>query len=128
MKGPWLICLVLAAAVLAAYWRVLDCQFVDYDDPAYVTSNRQVQHGFNAANLAWAFTTGAASNWHPLTWLSHMLDAQVFGLKPAGHHLTSLLLHLANCVLLFVILNRMSGGLWQSALVAALFALHPLRV
>ncbi len=122
------ICVVLAAAALAVFWGALRCDFVNYDDPAYVTSNVEVQHGLTRAGVVWAFETGAASNWHPLTWLSHMTDVQLFGLKPAGHHLTSVLLHAVNSVLLFLILNAMTGALWRSAVVAALFALHPLRV
>ena len=84
--------------------------------------------GLTAGNLAWAFTTTHASNWHPLTWLSHMLDCQLFGMAPAGHHLVSLLFHVANTLLLFFILSRMTHTLWQSAAVAFLFALHPLHV
>ncbi|HEX3718199.1 MAG TPA: tetratricopeptide repeat protein [Verrucomicrobiae bacterium] len=123
-----LICLSLAAAVLAVFWGALRCDFVNYDDPAYVTSNADVQHGLTKANVVWAFETGAASNWHPLTWLSHMADVQFYGLRPAGHHLTNLLLHAANAVLLFVIARAMTGALWRSAILAALWALHPLRV
>jgi protein O-mannosyl-transferase len=123
-----LICLFLLAAVMAVFWGALRCDFVNYDDPAYVTSNPDTLHGLTSAGVVWAFETGAASNWHPLTWLSHMADIQFYGLKPAGHHLTSLLLHAANSALLFLILNAMTGALWRSAVVAALFALHPLRV
>jgi len=123
-----LICLVLAAAALAVFWGALRCDFVNYDDPTYVTSNADVRHGLTRAGVAWAFETGAASNWHPLTWLSHMADVQFYGLNPAGHHLTSVLLHSANAALLFLVLNAMTGALWRSAVVAALFALHPLRV
>ncbi len=113
---------------MAVFWGALRCDFVNYDDPAYVTSNPDTLHGLTSAGVVWAFETGAASNWHPLTWLSHMADIQFYGLKPAGHHLTSLLLHAANAVLLFLILNAMTGALWRSAVVAAIFALHPLRV
>jgi tetratricopeptide (TPR) repeat protein len=128
-KWPvWLICVSLAAASLVVFWGAVDCDFVNYDDPTYITSNADVQHGLTAAGVVWAFETGAASNWHPLTWLSHMADVQFFGLKPAGHHLTSVLLHAANAALLFLILNAMTGAFWRSAVVAALFALHPLRV
>jgi Flp pilus assembly protein TadD len=123
-----LICVLLAAAALAVFWGALGCDFVNYDDPTYITSNADAQHGLTRAGVVWAFETGAASNWHPLTWLSHMADVQFFGLKPAGHHLTSVLLHAANAALLFLILNAMTGALWRSAVVAALFALHPLRV
>ena len=123
-----LICLLLAAAAVAVFRGALHCDFVNYDDPTYVTSNADVQHGLTAPGVVWAFETGAASNWHPLTWLSHMADVQFFGLKPAGHHLTSVLLHAANAALLFLILNAMTGAVWRSAVVAAFFALHPLRV
>jgi tetratricopeptide (TPR) repeat protein len=128
MKRPWIICVALIVAVLAVFGRALESDFVDYDDPAYITSNQHVRHGLTREDVAWAFTSGEASNWHPLTWLSHMADAQVFGMKPAGHHLTSVLLHAANAALLFLLLRGMTGRFWPSAVVAALFALHPLRV
>jgi len=134
MTGPgtrrtkWLLCALLGAAVLAAYGPALHCGFVNYDDPAYVTANWHVQHGLNAQSVRWAFTTDTASNWHPLTWLSHILDCQLYGLHPAGHHLTSVLLHAANSVLLLLLLHRLTGALGPSAFVAAMFALHPLRV
>ena len=133
MKGPekWhigLICLLLTAAVLAVFWRALDCDFVNYDDPAYVTSNPEVQHGLTRQSFLWAWRSVAASNWHPLTWLSHMADVDLYGLNPRGHHLTNLLLHAANAVLLFLVLRSLTGAIGRSAMVAALFALHPLRV
>jgi tetratricopeptide (TPR) repeat protein len=124
----WLVCLLLGAVVLAVYARALQCTFVSLDDPDYVTSNADVQHGLNWHSIKWSLTTGHAANWHPLTWISHTIDCQLYGLKPAGHHLTNLLLHLANSVLLFLLLNRLTGALWPSAWVAAVFALHPLRV
>jgi protein O-mannosyl-transferase len=124
----WVICLLLGVAVLAAFWPALRCGFVIYDDLEYVTSNQEVQQGLTWAGLKWALTTGHAANWHPVTWLSHMADCQLYGLKPAGHHLTSLLLHAANAVLLFLLLDNLTGALWPSAWVAAIFALHPLRV
>jgi tetratricopeptide (TPR) repeat protein len=127
-RTKWLLCALLGAAVLAVYGPALHGGFVNYDDPAYVTENWHVQHGFNAQSVRWAFTTDTASNWHPLTWLSHILDCQLYGLHPAGHHLTSLLWHAANSVLLLLLLNRLTGALWPSAFVAAMFALHPLRV
>ena len=122
------VCGFLVLAVLAVFSRVLHCGFVDYDDGNYVFSNQEVQHGLTVRSVRWAFTTGASSNWHPLTWLSHETDVELYRLKPAGHHLTSLLLHTANAVLLLLILNRMTGALWRSAFVATMFALHPLRV
>jgi tetratricopeptide (TPR) repeat protein len=124
----WFVSLSLAAAVLVVFSGAMRCGFVDYDDPIYVTSNAEVQHGLTRAGAAWAFQTSDASNWHPLTWLSHMADVQFYGMNPAGHHLTSVLFHAANAALLFIILNAMTGAFWRSAIVAALFALHPLRV
>jgi protein O-mannosyl-transferase len=120
--------LLLAAVTLLVYWPVMRCGFVNYDDPDYYSANPQVQGGLTAANVAWAFRTDFASNWHPLTWLSLMLDRQMYGPGPAGPHFTNLLLHLANTVLLFWLLRRMTSATWRSALVAALFALHPLHV
>jgi tetratricopeptide (TPR) repeat protein len=123
-----LICLGLALAVFAVFSQVLTCDFVNYDDLGYITQNQNVQHGINLETLKWALTAGHSSNWHPLTWISHMLDVQIFGLKPMGHHLTNLLFHAANSVLMFLLLRRMTGAMWPSAFVAAMFALHPLRV
>ena len=127
-RDALLIGVLLAAATLAAYWPALQNDFVSFDDPDYVTENPYVLRGMSWANVAWAFTTPHAGNWHPLTWLSHILDVQLYGLKPQWHHLTSLLFHAANTLLLFAGLKRMTGGLWRSAAVAALFALHPLHV
>ena len=123
-----LVCVALAAATLVVFWGARQCQFVNYDDPAYIASNEAIQHGLTAQSVRWAFQTGAASNWHPLTWLSHMADVDLYGMEPAAHHLTSVLLHAINGVMLFLILRRMTGALWRSAFVAAVFALHPLRV
>jgi len=123
-----LVCAALAAATLAVFWGARQCEFVNYDDPSYVTSNLDLQQGLTSRSVRWAFQTGAASNWHPLTWLSHLADVEFYGLEPAGHHLTSILLHTLNGVLLFLILRRMTGAFWRSAFVAAVFALHPLRV
>jgi len=120
--------MLLAVATLAVYWPVKSYDFVNYDDPDYVTANPHVQTGLTWANAAWAFTTGRAGNWHPLTWLSLMLDVELFGSGPARLHLTNLLFHTANTVLLFLLLRRLTAATWRSALVAALFALHPLHV
>jgi len=120
--------LALAALVFAAFQPALDNDFVGYDDTDYVTSNPMVQRGLIWAGVKWAFTATEAANWHPLTWLSHILDVQCFGLNPTGHHLTSLLLHVVNVVLLFLALLRLTGAVGRSLLVAALFGLHPLRV
>lgn len=94
----------------------------------YVTENYYVTNGLNIEGIAWSFTTGHWANWHPLTWLSHMLDCQLYGLNPGGHHVTSLLFHVANALLLYMVLMKMTGRCCRSAFVAALFALHPLHV
>jgi tetratricopeptide (TPR) repeat protein len=124
----WMICLALGLITLAVYWPSLSHQFLGFDDQQYVTENPSVRAGLSLQGARWAFTTFHASNWHPLTWLSHMLDWQIYGGNPMGHHLTNVLLHLANTLLLFVALFRLSGALWRSACVAALFAWHPLHV
>ncbi|MHC4395609.1 MAG: tetratricopeptide repeat protein, partial [Planctomycetota bacterium] len=126
----WLagIYLILALTTLAVYWEVRNCDFVNYDDPEYVTENAHVQAGLTIESIKWAFTTTYFSNWHPLTWLSHMLDCQLFGTNVGWHHLSSLVLHIANTLLLFVIFKKMTSALWPSAFVAAAFALHPLHV
>ncbi len=123
-----IICLSLTVATSIAFWRVTRCEFTTYDDPLYVTENSHVQAGMSLEGIRWAFFTGHAPYWHPLTWLSHMLDVQLFGLDPHRHHLVNLLLHIASTLMLFLVLCRITNALWQSALVAALFALHPLHV
>jgi tetratricopeptide (TPR) repeat protein len=123
-----LICLFLVIATLAVYMQVTGHEIGYYDDELYVTENRHVQGGLTIDSVVWAFTTTHASNWHPLTWLSHMLDCQVFGMNPGWHHLINVLFHLANTLLLFLVFRRMTAALWRSAVVAALFALHPLHV
>jgi len=124
----FLLCLFLIVATLAVFWQVRNHELVNFDDHHYITENPHLQAGLTPKNVIWAFTTTHASNWHPLTWLSHTLDCQLYGLNPSGHHLTSVLLHLANTLLLFLVLRRMTGALWRSGFVAALFALHPLHV
>ncbi len=124
----WVIALLLAVAVLALYWRTGDYDFVNCDDPEYVAANPMVQAGLTAEGFGWAFTNGTAGMWHPLTWLSHMLDSQLFGLDPAGPHRVNAALHALNAILLFLVLRRLTGAQLLSALAAALFALHPLRV
>jgi len=122
-------CLALAAITLAVYGQVAGFEFVTYqDDGVYVTNNVNVQKGLRADSILWAFTSFHGANWHPLTWLSHMLDIEIYGLRPSGHHVTSLLLHMANVLLLFLLLDRVTGRLGASAFVAALFAVHPLHV
>ena len=123
-----LICLLLTAAALIAFTQLSQCDFINYDDDIYVTGNIRIRDGITTQAIRWAFTTGYAANWHPVTWISHMLDVQLFGLKPQWHHLTNLLFHIANTLLLFFIFHRMTKALWKSAFVAALFALHPLHV
>lgn len=124
----FIICALLALATFAAFCPVLECDFVNFDDPKYVTSNAFVQRGLSCEGLRWAFTNTHAANWHPLTWLSHMLDVQLFGLNPGLHHLTNLFIHIANVLVFFLVLQRMTRALGRSAFVAALFALHPLHV
>lgn len=119
---------VLVAMTIGVFWQILDHDFVDYDDPAFVTRNAYTQAGPTRATLHWALTTTHTGNWHPLTWLSHMIDCRLYGLDPTGHHLTSLLIHLLSVVLLFLILSDLTGSVWRSAFVAGLFALHPLHV
>ncbi|MGA3285011.1 MAG: tetratricopeptide repeat protein [Verrucomicrobiota bacterium] len=126
--APFFLCLLLVAATLAGFWPAIHCDFLNYDDPDYFTFNTHVLTGLTPGNVVWAFTTGHASNWHPVTWLSLMLDAELFGKGPVGPHLTNLLFHAANTVLLFLLLWRLTTATWRSALVAALFALHPLHV
>jgi tetratricopeptide (TPR) repeat protein len=122
------VCGFLVAAVLLVFSRTLSQGFLNYDDDLYIGSEPHVLGGLTWSGLAWAFTSGPAGEWYPLSMLSHMLDCQLYGLHPAGHHLTNLLLHAASAVALFLVLWRMTGGLWPSAMVAALFAVHPLHV
>jgi protein O-mannosyl-transferase len=126
-KRRW-ISLLLLVVVLGVFLSCLRNGFISFDDGTYVTANSQVQSGLTWKTVAWAFRSSDASNWHPLTWLSHALDCQVFGLKPWGHHLTNVALHALNTLLLFLILERMTSATWRSALVAVLFGLHPLHV
>ena len=155
---PVFLSLLLAAAALAVYYPVVGHGFVSFDDPDYVTANPHVKAGLTGGDVAWAFRTSHAGNWHPLTWISHALDVQLYGLNPAGHHLTNLLFHAANSVLLFLLLRQATSGGWRVTkreaelvtpppppprdtrhptrdtlcwpcfFVAALFALHPLHV
>jgi Flp pilus assembly protein TadD len=120
--------LVLAALTIVAFWQVGGHPFVLYDDDRYVSENPRVQSGLSVEGVAWAFTTTYLANWHPLTWLSHMVDVELFGLRAGWHHLTSVLFHAANTILLFLVFFRLSGATWRSGFVAALFALHPLHV
>ena len=128
LSRPLIMALLLAVVTLFIYWPARQCDFLGYDDPLYYTDNAHVQAGLTWAGVKWAFTTGDAANWHPLTWLSLMLDAEIFGNHPAGPHLVNLLFHVANTVLLFILFNRLTASAWRSAMVAALFGLHPLHV
>jgi tetratricopeptide (TPR) repeat protein len=124
----FLVCMVLAVGTVAVYWRATGCGFVNFDDDDYVVVNPHLQSGLGAAGLRWALTTTWASNWHPLTWVSFLFDYQLHGLNPSGYHRTNVLLHAANSVLLFLLLRNMTGAVGKSAVVAALFAWHPLHV
>ncbi|HEY6329875.1 MAG TPA: tetratricopeptide repeat protein [Blastocatellia bacterium] len=118
----------LAALTVGVYWQVYGFQFTTYDDGAYVTDNIRVQGGVTGPNLLWALHANVSANWHPVTLISHMLDCQFFGLWPGGHHVTSLAIHIINVLLLFWVLQLMTGMVLRSAFVAALFAIHPLNV
>ena len=126
-RGRW-IALALGALTFLLFARAIGHGFVNYDDPDYVTANARVQGGLSWAGIRWALTAGEASNWHPLTWMSHQLDVSLFGLNPRGHHATSVLWHALNAALAFLALRRLTGAVWRSAFCAALFAWHPLRV
>ncbi len=123
-----LLCLLLTVVVLVSYNPVTRNGFLNYDDNGYITKNPHVRAGLTWETVKWSFTTYQQANWHPLTWLSHALDCELFGLHPAGHHYVSVLLHAANVVLLFLLLQSATGFRWRSLMVAALFALHPINV
>jgi len=126
--GELLLCLLLLAVTLAVFWQVKHYQFVNYDDDVYVTDNPHVRMGLQKEGVIWAFTAVHAGYWIPLTWLSYMLDYEFYGLNPGGFHLTNVLLHLLNALLLYLVFRRMTGARWRSAFVAGIFALHPLQV
>jgi len=131
LRPPWLtvgICLFLAALTWLVFGQTLWHDFINYDDPRYVYENTKITSGVSLSGIAWAFTHIHSMNWHPLTTISHMLDCQVYGLKPGGHHFTNVLLHIVAAILLFLALQEMTGTFWNSAFVAAVFAIHPLRV
>jgi len=123
-----LICFLLYLTIFAIYWQVNHYDFINYDDSSYITENRYVKNGLTIEGIKWAFTSFHSSNWHPITWLSHMLDVTLFGMNPGAHHLTNVFFHLANTLLLFFVFSRMTGHRWKSAFVAALFAFHPMHV
>ncbi len=130
-RRQWLtagICICLAVLTWAVFGQTLRHDFVNYDDPRYVYQNTRITSGLNIAGIAWAFTHIHSENWHPLTTITHMLDCSLYGLKAGGHHFTNVLLHTVAVVLLFLVLQQMTGALWKSAFVAAVFAIHPLHV
>ena len=120
--------LLLTCLIMAVYWQVKTFYYISYDSPEYVFANAKVQAGLTLENIRWAFTTTYFSNWHPLTWISHMLDVQVYGLNPGQHKLNNVFFHIVNTLLLFAILKKVSGNVLPCALVAGLFALHPLHI
>lgn len=122
------LCLSLIAITLAVYIQVGNHQFLNYDDKAFITDNPHVVNGITGENTIWAFTSVYTANWHPITWLSHMADVQIYGMNPRGHHITNVAIHTTSALLLFLLFLRLTGALWQSLFVAALFALHPLHV
>lgn len=128
LRLPLVLPILLGAVTLVSFGPILQNEFIKFDDGFYVLRNPHVVTGINWDNIGWAFRTGYQGNWHPVTWVSHMLDVQLFGLRPAWHHFVNLLIHTANAILLLVLFQRMTGAPWRSFFVAALFALHPLHV
>ena len=128
LERPWIVSSLLVVAVFAVYLPAIYLGFVNFDDQYYVTDNLHLHDGLTWANIRWAFSTFYASNWHPLTWLSHMLDCQLFGLNPAAHHFVNALIHAGNSALLFILWLRLTKAPWPAAFIAALFAWHPLHV
>ncbi len=123
-----LINLFIIVLVFLVYLQVKDFEFINFDDNEYIYENRHVQKGLTPESILWAFTSTHAANWHPLTWLSHLLDVSLFGVKAGMHHLTNVIFHLFNSILLYLVFRMMTGHLWKSFIVAALFALHPIHV
>ncbi len=128
MRSRWIIAVGLVLLTVSVFWGVLDLPFINLDDPDYVTQNSHVLEGLTFQSFVWSLRTTHAANWHPLTWLSHMADVSLFGVAPQGHHGTNLLLHCVNGFLLFMLFSSLTGAVWRSAVLAALFAIHPLRV
>jgi hypothetical protein len=122
------VCIFLLGLVWLVYGQTLRHDFVNYDDDAYVYENSVVKSGLTRGGIIWALRFGGIGHWHPVTWLSHMLDVELYGLWAGGHHLTNVILHAVCAVLLFVALEQITGALWRSAVVAAIFAIHPQRV
>ncbi len=127
-KNLFLILLFLVFIILLSFGRIADNSFINFDDTAYITENIHIQSGFNVNTIQWALTTTYFSYWHPLTWLSHMLDWKFFGAKPAGHHVVNVLFHIGAVIFVFFFLTKTTGNLWASAFAATFFAIHPLRV
>ncbi|HEX5218487.1 MAG TPA: tetratricopeptide repeat protein [Verrucomicrobiae bacterium] len=128
MRRPLVICLVLFAVTLGVYWPVRQHDFIYYDDPQFITENDQIKAGLTVSGVSYAFTRPVVGNWHPITTLSHMLDCQLFAVNPGAHHLMNAAIHAVNAALVFLLLFQMTGSTWRSVAVAALFALHPLRL
>jgi len=128
IQRHYLISLLLVLTTIVVYFQVGQFEFLDYDDNLYVTENHAVKAGLSQKGLRWAFKAIYVANWHPLTWASHMVDVQLYGLNPGAHHFTNVLFHILNAILLFHFFRKITGTLWRSAFVAALFALHPLHV
>ena len=123
-----LIYFFLVTITASVYWQVQHHDFVIFDDNEYITENPRIHDGLNTDSIIWAFTSFHSNNWHPLTWISHMLDVKYFGMNAGRHHLMNLFFHVANTLLIFLIFRKMTGSLWESAFVAALFAIHPMHV
>ena len=124
----WFVYLALLVSPLAVFWQVHSFEFINYDDNDYVYKNNHIVTGLKWENIVWVFTHDHGGDFHPLTGLSHIMDCELFGTAPGSQHVVNLLFHLANTLLLFTVLRKMTGAIWQSAFVAALFALHPLHV
>jgi len=122
------VCVFLLALTWIVFGQTLHFEFINFDDADYVYKNPNVARGLTPAGILWAFTQLHAANWHPVTWISHMLDSQLHGLRPGGHHLSNVLIHASTAILLFFVLRQLTGALWRSAFVAVVFAIHPLRV
>src|ERR1700730_5785277 len=123
-----IVCILLVGIVWIVFGQTLGHEFVNYDDDEYVRENPRINNGLTLDGIQWAFTHVHAANWHPLTTISHMLDCQLYGLQPWGHHMTNVLLHAAAAIFLFLALRQLTGAHWPGAFVAAVFAIHPLRV
>jgi Flp pilus assembly protein TadD len=123
-----LICLFLILLTYVSFSRILNNKFINFDDNDYVIRNPHVNSGLTLEGIKWAFTAFHANNWHPITWLSHMVDCEIYGLNAGGHHFTNLILHIINTLLLFLVFKWITGAIWESAFIAALFAIHPLHV